>query len=501
MSKRFSATNGVLGLLCVMYFITYLDRVNIATAGAEIMREFGMSKTDFGLILSAFAYPYAIFQVIGGSVGDKFGARRTLLACGVIWATATILTGMVGGLVSLFMARVLLGFGEGATFPTATRAMQNWTAPGRRGFAQGITHAFARLGNAVAPPIVAFLIYHFGWRTSFVILGAVSFFWVVAWWLYFRDDPSDHPAITARRTRDAAASPARSARSRACRGAPLTKRMLPVSITYFCYGWTLWLFLGWLPSFFKENYSLDLKNSALFASGVFFAGVVGDTVGGLMSDSILHRTGNVKLARLSVIVVGFLGAAAQPRGRVPDPRPDPGGAAPVLRLLLRRAGDRADLVGAHGHRAEICRHRQRADEHRLGPRGDRLADRLRRHRRPDRELDAAVRRFHRPVPARGRRSPSRCIPSGSSWIPSRRRSVPRRPSRPGSSAAMAEATGAVRSARGHAGDRARPHHGRPGLRADARRHGRGGHQGREDGRRRHPPHGSARRSRARAPPT
>ena len=76
MSKRISATNGVLGLLCVMYFITYLDRVNIATAGAEIMRDFGMSKTDFGLILSAFAYPYAIFQVIGGSVGDKFGARR-----------------------------------------------------------------------------------------------------------------------------------------------------------------------------------------------------------------------------------------------------------------------------------------------------------------------------------------------------------------------------------------------------------------------------------------
>ena len=196
MLKRLSATNGVLGLLCVMYFITYLDRVNIATAGAEIIREFGMSKTDFGLILSAFAYPYAIFQVIGGSVGDKFGARRTLLACGVIWATATILTGLVGGLVSLFMARVLLGFGEGATFPTATRAMQNWTAPGKRGFAQGITHAFSRLGNAVAPPIVAFLIYHFGWRTSFVILGAASFIWVVIWYLYFRDDPSEHPTIT-----------------------------------------------------------------------------------------------------------------------------------------------------------------------------------------------------------------------------------------------------------------------------------------------------------------
>jgi MFS family permease len=313
MAKRLSATNSVLGLLCVMYFITYLDRVNIATAGAEIMRDFSMSKTDFGLILSAFAYPYAIFQVIGGSVGDKFGARRTLLACGVIWAAATILTGMVGGLASLFLARVLLGFGEGATFPTATRAMQNWTAPGKRGFAQGITHAFARLGNAVAPPIVAFLIYHFGWRTSFVILGAVSFIWVAIWYLYFRDDPSDHPAIT-REELDTLPPPRKVGAKQTVPWGALTRRMLPVTITYFCYGWTLWLFLGWLPSFFKENYSLDLKNSALFASGVFFAGVVGDTVGGMMSDGILHRTGNVKLARLSVIVVGFLGAAASLAG-------------------------------------------------------------------------------------------------------------------------------------------------------------------------------------------
>ena len=309
MSKRVSATNGVLGLLCVMYFITYLDRVNIATAGAEIIKDLGMSNTQFGLILSAFAYPYAIFQVIGGSVGE----RRTLMVCGIIWAMATILTGMVGGLVSLFLARVLLGFGEGATFPTATRAMQNWTAPGRRGFAQGITHAFARLGNAVAPPVVAFLIYHFGWRTSFVVLGVVSFAWVAIWYAYFRDDPSEHGAIT--RAELAVLPPPRKVGARqSIPWEALTKRILPVTVTYFCYGWTLWLFLGWLPSFFKQSYGLDLKNSALFASGVFFAGVVGDTVGGVVSDRILRRTGDIKLARLSVIVVGFLGAAASLAG-------------------------------------------------------------------------------------------------------------------------------------------------------------------------------------------
>lgn len=311
--KRMSATSGVLGLLCIMYFITYLDRVNLATAGTVMMRDLGMSKTEFGLMLSAFAYPYAIFQVLGGSVGDRFGARRTLMVCGIIWATATVLTGLVGGLLTLFLARVLLGFGEGATFPTATRAMQNWTAPGKRGFAQGITHAFARLGNAVAPPIVALLIYHFGWRASFYALGTVSILWVLVWYLYFRDDPSEHARIT-RAELENLPPPRKVGIRQAVPWGALTRRMLPVTITYFCYGWTLWLFLGWLPTFFKESYGLDLKNSALFSSGVFFAGVVGDTVGGMASDRIGHVTGNVKLARLTVIVVGFLGAAASLTG-------------------------------------------------------------------------------------------------------------------------------------------------------------------------------------------
>lgn len=88
------------------------------------------------------------------------------------------------------------------------------------------------------------------------------------------------------------------------------RRMAPVTLTYFCYGWCLWLYLNWLPLFFKNNYSLDITKSAFFASGVFFAGVIGDTAGGVISDFILHRTGRVRLARLSVVFIGFVGALA-----------------------------------------------------------------------------------------------------------------------------------------------------------------------------------------------
>src|ERR1700690_2450342 len=308
MRLRLKATHVVLGMLCVMYFITYVDRVNIGTAASEIQKELHLSNTQLGLVFSAFAYPYLLFQVIGGWVGDHFGPRRTLFWCGLIWALSTIMTGVVHGLFTLFLARLLLGFGEGATFPTATRAMQYWTPADRRGFAQGLTHAFARLGNAVTPPLIAVLMAWLTWRGSFVVLGLVSLLWGVVWVLYFRNEPKDHPAITAD---ELASLPPRPADTRPqVPWGPLLHRMWPVTLTYFCYGWNLWLFLDWLPLFFKNNYGLDIKNSALFASGVFFAGVIGDSLGGILSDGLLKRTGSVRIARLSVIVTGFAGALA-----------------------------------------------------------------------------------------------------------------------------------------------------------------------------------------------
>ena len=113
--------------------------------------------------------------------------------------------------MTLFVCRVLVGIGEGATFPVATRAMQSWTPLGRRGFAQGLTHAFARLGNAVTPPIVAWLIVAISWRGSFVVLGCCSLVWVMVWVWYFRDTPADHPSMTTTEL-ERAAQPRRAAR-------------------------------------------------------------------------------------------------------------------------------------------------------------------------------------------------------------------------------------------------------------------------------------------------
>jgi len=303
------ATTTVLGLLCLMYLITYIDRVNVGTAAGEIGRELSLSNTELGLVFSAFAYPYLLFQVFGGWVGDRFGPRWTLFGCGLVWAAATVFTGLASSLTSLFLIRVLLGVGEGATFPVATRAMQSWTSVKRRGFAQGITHAFARFGNAITPPVVAWLIALVNWRGSFVALGCSSLVWVLVWGWYFRDHPADHQGIT---PEELDVLPGHGRRSSSVRPevpwGPLVARMAPVTIVYFCYGWTLWLYLNWLPSFFRNEYRLDITRSALYSSAVFFAGVGGDLLGGVISDRILEGTGDLRYARRNVVMLGFLGA-------------------------------------------------------------------------------------------------------------------------------------------------------------------------------------------------
>src|ERR1700724_172533 len=221
-----SVSNTVLLIICLMFLILYVDRVNISTAAPLIRADLGLSNTQLGLAFSAFAYPYALFQLIGGYFGDKFGARLTLFVSGLIVCVATAATGAVSGLASLFAARLALGIGEGATFPTATRAMAAWVPERSWGFAQGITHSFARIGNAVTPPLIALLVELVSWRGSFVALALLSLAWVLLWSWYFRDAPTTPPLSA----EEFASLPARS-RGNATKPVPwfkLFRRMLPV---------------------------------------------------------------------------------------------------------------------------------------------------------------------------------------------------------------------------------------------------------------------------------
>jgi MFS family permease len=306
MQRTFKATNVVLVLLCAMYFISYIVRQSVSTAMLDIRPEFNLSTTQALFVFSVFGYPYLLFQIIGGSCADRFGPKKTLFLSGLVWAGATIMTGFATGFVSLLFWRVVMGFGVGATLPTATRAMQHWVESKKRGFAQGITHAFSRLGNALTPVVTVALMVAFTWRGSFIAFGIAGLLWVIVWSWYFRDDPKEHPDITQAELAKLPL-PHKGPRPIVPWG-PLIARMWPVTLTYFCYGWCLWLYLSYLPVFFKDTFHLTNSGAATFSTVIYFIGAIGNTMGGVVSDRIFQRTGNVRFSRLVVTVVGFTGA-------------------------------------------------------------------------------------------------------------------------------------------------------------------------------------------------
>lgn len=295
--------------LCLMAFILYIDRVNISVAGPLVRKELGLSATELGVVFSAFAYPYAFMQIFGGWLSDKFGPRIILGVLSALWAIATVMTGVSSGIAALIVWRVLVGVGEGGAFPAATRAFTSWMPVRQRGFAQGITHSSSRLGGAVTPPIVLAIVVVYGWRASFIVLGVASLLWTVGWVLLFRNTPAEDRWVTDAEIAEIGAPSRRSIdRPRKTPWREMISRMWLVTLVDFCYGWSLWVFLTWLPSYLSEARGFKLSQMAIMTMLPLMGGVVGDTLGGVASDAIFRRTGNLRLARRLPLVVGLVGA-------------------------------------------------------------------------------------------------------------------------------------------------------------------------------------------------
>jgi MFS family permease len=295
----------VIILVALCYFLNMIDRNIVSVAAPEIQREFGLTNTQLGLAFSVFGFAY-LLQAPAGWLCDKWGSRRGLTIFGTIWSGATIACGMASSIGGLIVARAVLGLGEAAPFPAMTRVIADWTPPTRRSFMQGLTHAFVSIGTTVTPPLVAWLMGYVGWRGAFLLLGGLSAVWVVVWAWRFRDDPRTHPGVTQEELSQLVFT--RKEKAKAPWGR-LIPAMLPPAIVYMCLSATFWTFWTWLPTYFARSYHLVLKDSAIFTFGVLFAGVFGDISGGWLSDFILRRTGNLRMARCGLIGTALVLAA------------------------------------------------------------------------------------------------------------------------------------------------------------------------------------------------
>ena len=294
--------------------ISYLDRVNISIAGQSIARDFHLNNTELGWVFSAFVVGYAIFQTPGGALADRLGPRN-VLALGVIWwgiftCLITFLPGGAGWLALLIGIRFGLGMGEAVVYPASNCVVASWIPSSERGIANGIIFMGVGLGAGITPPLITYVMLHYGWRWSFWVSAALGLVAGAIWYVLARDTPAQHPWISKEEEAyiEAGLPPASSpaeVRAKISWASILTnKDILVVTFSYFCYGYAAYIFFSWFFIYLSSVRGLNLRESSYYTMLPLLAMAAGSPLGGWLSDRFT-RTHGKRTGRCGVAAVGI----------------------------------------------------------------------------------------------------------------------------------------------------------------------------------------------------
>lgn len=303
---------GVILFAVTLGIITYIDRVCISKAAPLIQAELHFTKEQMGYIFSAFTLAYALFEIPGGWLGDKMGPRRVLMRVVAWWSIFTAATGYAWNYTTMLVCRFLFGAGEAGAFPNITKMFTIWLPQKERGMAQGITWLCARWGGAFTPLLVLWVLQFVKWQHAFVIFGALGIIWSVVFYLWFRDNPKDHPSVNAG---ELALLEDASKNLDSHATIPWGKffsspTVLLLWLYYFCISYVWYFYVTWLPTYMTEALHLDptQKMTAILGGLPLFLGGIGCFAGGWLANKLTDRAGGLGRARRWVGVLGMLGA-------------------------------------------------------------------------------------------------------------------------------------------------------------------------------------------------
>ena len=303
-------------LIFMVSAVVNLDRTNIAIAGSYLAHDYHISNIQLGWVFSAFMIGYAAFQIPAGWIVGKLGPRRTLTG-GLVWwsvlsvATALVPPGMAHALWALIAVRFVLGLGEAVAYPSANQFVAAWFPSNERGTANAWVQAGAQLGSGTAPPLVAFIIYSFGWHAAFYVSAVIGLVIAVFWYSAARDLPAQHRKVTPREMAHIQAGlPVK------MEGAmpPVPWRRIFTSIdvwgtalAYVGFGYAATIFHTWFFIYLKEGRGFDLKSSAVLGILPFIATTSCCLMGGVMSDWLVRHRGQYAGRSLFGAFTLFLG--------------------------------------------------------------------------------------------------------------------------------------------------------------------------------------------------
>jgi len=302
----------IISLIFIATVINYIDRTAFALLWPEMGKDLGMDKSDYALMLNIFMFTYAASKFLSGRLYDKIGTRIGFILSIIVWSGAAAFHALARGVASLSIARGLLGLGEAGLWPGAVKSNGEWFPVKQRALAQGIFNSGASIGNVVAPVIIVFLYSQFGWKSTYIILGAIGLLWVIPWFILNKSKPEDHPWITEGErnlilndrieNNDVSDKDAKSLSV----GKILSyKQPWGVLLCRFFIEPIWWFFAGWMPIYLNSKFGLSIEEIGNTMWISYLLAAAGGILGGLFTEELIKRT-NVNFGRKASIVLGSI---------------------------------------------------------------------------------------------------------------------------------------------------------------------------------------------------
>lgn len=308
----------VIMLICLATVINYIDRTAFGVMWPEMGKDLGLDESDYAVMLNIFMATYALGKFLSGKLYDEIGTRLGFVVSIVVWSVSSVLHAFAGGLASLTIVRAFLGLGEAGNWPGAVKSNGEWFPIKQRAIAQGIFNAGASLGSVIAPVLIAYLYGHFGWRTTFIIIGAIGLLWVIPWLFVNKAKPEVHPWITdeekALILKDKITTTEEESGKK-------QKGLSVVKILSHKESWGVlaarifiepiwWLFVGWMPLYLNSEFGFSIEEIGATIWISYLGGMAGSIIGGWYSGKLME-TKSVDAARKITISIGgaliFLG--------------------------------------------------------------------------------------------------------------------------------------------------------------------------------------------------
>jgi ACS family hexuronate transporter-like MFS transporter len=301
---------GLRWYICALLFaatvLNYVDRQVFSILAPDLQRDIGWTELDYGRIVIAFQFPYAICYLVTGRFIDRVGTRLGYAVAVVWWSIAEMAHALAHSPFGFGMVRFFLGIGEAANFPTAMKGISEWFPKNERSFATGLFNAAPTLGAIISPILVPLIAVHYGWRGTFVITGALGLTWLVAWGALYRR-PEEHSRIErseleliqAGRQKDVDSVPLRDI---------LRYRQTWAFGCCKLLGDPAWFFyLYWLPKYLDATHGLRGTSIIPYLTAVYVMSGIGSGIGGYISSALLKRGWSLNWARkIPMAVSAFL---------------------------------------------------------------------------------------------------------------------------------------------------------------------------------------------------